>query len=148
MVAQYQRLLLEEEVVSRGGIAINKHFSNGSFTFSAGLIDAYHLESKSARYPRVVVSPEVIDLVFPDKQSIPDTLIKEDDGLFFVDYLGLTAGKKPKLLNSRVSAVVQSLLKNDNPSIKEKGRWFANYSDAVLGTAFSAPRFSGKRVKA
>src|SRR5262245_15988104 len=42
-VAQFQRLLLDEELLCRGGVAVNKHFSNGSFTFSAGLIDAYRV---------------------------------------------------------------------------------------------------------
>jgi hypothetical protein len=55
-VADYQRLLLDERLLCRGGIAIDQHFSNGSFTFSAGLIRAYRVESQSARYPRVVVS--------------------------------------------------------------------------------------------
>jgi hypothetical protein len=37
-VAEYQRLFLQEGLLCRGGIAVDRHFSNGSFTFSAGLI--------------------------------------------------------------------------------------------------------------
>lgn len=148
MVAEFQRLLLDEEVICRGGIAVNKHFSNGTFTFSAGLIDAYKLESRSARFPRVVVSPDLIELVFPDKTATPSTLIKEDDGLFFVDYLGLTSKTKSTTLRKKVTSVVESLLENSDPSIKEKGRWLASYSDAILKTTLSSPKFSGKRVKA
>lgn len=147
MVAEFQRLILDEEIICRGGIAVNKHFSNGTFTFSAGLIDAYKLESRSARYPRIVVSPEVIQLVFPDQPSKIENLVKEDDGLFFIDYLGLTSNKKPQLLKRKIESIVASLLKGDDPSIKEKGRWLANYSDAVLNTTLSTPKFSGRRVK-
>ena len=87
-VADYQRLLLDERLLCRGGIAVDKHFSNGTFTFSAGLIHAYRVESKLARYPRVVVSPEVLALVYPSRGVVPRILVKEDDGLLFVDYLG------------------------------------------------------------
>lgn len=146
MVAKFQRLLLDESLLCRGGVAVNKHFSNGSFTFSAGLIDAYHVESKTARFPRVVISPEVMDLVYPNRQGTPPFLIEEDDGLFFVDYVGLTAKIRPKTLQKAVSTVVADLLANSNSSVREKGMWIASYSDAILGTTHKLPRFRGKRV--
>ena len=147
MVAKYQRLLLDEELLCRGGIAVNKHFSNGSFTFSAGLIDAYRVESESARFPRVVVSPEVIELIYPDRGKISSLLVREDDGLFFVDYMGITAKTKPKKLSDAVANVVKDLMASSNPSVREKGMWLASYSDAVLGTVHKSPRFTGKQVR-
>ncbi|WP_157656244.1 hypothetical protein [Burkholderia ubonensis] len=146
-VAEYQRLLLDEGLLCRGGVAVNKHFSNGSFTFSAGLIQAYRVESKAARYPRVVISPEVLSLVYPSMASIPGFLIKEDDGLYFIDYLGLTADKRPKTLEKSISEVVNRLSSSENSSVREKGQWIAAYSDAILGTTHSQPRFSGLRIK-
>ena len=147
MVGNFQRLLLDESLLCRGGIAVNKHFSNGSFTFSAGLIDAYYVESKTARFPRVVISPEVMDLVYPNRQTPPPFLIEEDDGLFFVDYLGLTAKIRPKTLQKAITSVVADLLVNSSPSVREKGMWIAAYSDAILGTQNKVPRFSGKHVR-
>ncbi|CAH0352505.1 hypothetical protein [Aquabacterium sp. CECT 9606] len=141
-VADYQRLLLDEHLLCRGGIAVNKHFSNGSFTFSAGLIEAYKVESRIARYPRVVVSPDVLDLIFPDRTDIPKHLVKEDDGLFFVDYIGLTKRRKPVLLTRTLGAVVSNLSLNTSPSVREKGLWLASYSDSVLATNLSSPRFT------
>ncbi|PIF37757.1 hypothetical protein CLV01_3467 [Delftia sp. 60] len=140
-VADYQRFLLDEHLVCRGGIAVNKHFSNGTFTFSAGLIDAYRVESKSARYPRVVVSKEVLDLVFPNGKKAPKQLIEEDDGLFFIDYIGMTKNKKPKHLIEAIEIVTRDLVDSTNASVKEKGVWLAAYSDSVLNTNFSRPRF-------
>ncbi|SBT06400.1 conserved hypothetical protein [Candidatus Accumulibacter aalborgensis] len=145
-VGDYQRLLLDEELLCRGGIAINKHFSNASFTFSAGLIDAYMVESKMARYPRVVVSPEVLDLALPGRKSIPPFLVQEDDGLFFVDYLGLTKNKRRKHLHDVVARIVLRLLTSPEPSVREKGRWLAAYSDAVLPTSLRQARFSGRNI--
>lgn len=146
-VADYQRLLLDERLLCRGGIAVDQHFSNGSFTFSAGLIRAYRVESESARYPRVVVSPEVLALVYPNRDKIPAFLVKEDDGLFFVDYLGLTRTRKPALLKTAVTDLVSSLSANHSASVREKGHWLAAYSDAVLQTDLRVPRFVGRRVK-
>lgn len=146
-VADYQRLLLDEGLLCRGGIAIDNHFSNGSFTFSAGLIRAYEIESKAARYPRVVVSPDVLDLVYPNRNTDPSFLIKEDDGLLFVDYLGLTRRKRPTLLQNAVRDLVARLSTHGNPSVREKGHWLAAYSDAVLRTRMRVPRFVGRRVQ-
>lgn len=141
-VANYQRLLLDEGLLCRGGIAVNKHFSNGTFTFSAGLIEAYHVESKIARYPRVVISPELIDLLFPEKRKIPKFLIQEDDGMMFIDYVGTTHKQRPKKLNASISNVVTNLLSQKDPSLREKGLWLAAYSDAVLATKLSPNKFS------
>lgn len=146
-VADYQRLLLDERLLCRGGIAVDQHFSNGSFTFSVGLVRAYRVESQSARYPRVVVSPDVLSLVYPNREAIPAFLVKEDDGLFFVDYLGLTRNRKPALLGNAVSELVSSLSAHTNPSVREKGHWLAAYSDAVLQTHLRIPRFVGRRVR-
>lgn len=140
-VAAYQRLLLDEGLLCRGGIAINKHFSNGSFTFSAGLIEAYHVESTAARYPRVVVSPDALGLIYPDRSSIPAFLVEEDDGLLFIDYLRLTARRRPKHLGKKLAEITGQLAKGSDPSIREKGVWLAAYSDSVLGTSLSRPRF-------
>jgi hypothetical protein len=147
-VAQYQRLLLDEGLTCRGGIAVNKHFSVNSFTFSAGLIDAYVVESTAARYPRVVISQDLLALVYPEGIINSSFLIKEDDGLWFVDYLGLTSNMRPKSLLRSVEGVVLGLFASESASVREKGLWLASYADAVLKTELKPPRFSGKHVTA
>ncbi|WP_144657845.1 hypothetical protein [Achromobacter dolens] len=146
-VAEFQRLLLDEGLLCRGGVAVNKHFSNGTFTFSAGLIDAYLIESSSARYPRVVIAPDVMDLIYPEKLRIPSSLILEDDGVYFIDYVGITKKKRPKKLSHSIAEVVEGLLKNSNPSVREKGLWLAQYSDSILETSLKRPKFTGGRVR-
>jgi len=145
-IGDYQRLLLDEQLLCRGGIAYGEHFSNGSFTFSSGLIEAYKVESESSRYPRVVVSPELIKLIYPDNIGIPSCLIHEDDGFIFVDYLGLTHRKRPKHLSRSIEALVNNLMKNPEPSVREKGLWLANYSDAIFDSKHTPPKFTGKHT--
>ncbi|MBN8628891.1 MAG: hypothetical protein J0M17_25745 [Planctomycetes bacterium] len=146
-VAEYQRLLLDEELLCRGGISVNKHFSNGSFTFSAGLIAAYQVESRLARYPRVVISQDVLELVLPktSRTRLPRALMREDDGLVFVDYIGHTQRKRPKKLRGAVGKIVGRLANREEPSVKEKALWLAAYSDAVLKTKLRRPRFTDLR---
>lgn len=139
-IAKYQRLLLDEGLLCRGGVAVNQHFSNGEFTFSAGLIDAYKVESETARFPRVVISPNVIDLVFPEKIISPE-LILEDDGQYFIDYLGITKNKRLNNLKKSVKEIVLDLKTSKNSSVREKGIWLANYSDAILSSKLTQPKF-------
>ncbi|WP_448693500.1 hypothetical protein [Pseudomonas rhizophila] len=145
-IAEYQRYLLDEQLLCRGGVAVNQHFTNGTFTFSAGLIDAYDVESKSARYPRVVIAPDVIDLIYPNTPPSIE-VVKEDDGLYFIDYIGVTKNRQPRLLKNAIRDVVDSLKNSDTPSIREKGIWLANYSDAILRTNHTPPKFVGGRVQ-
>lgn len=145
-IAEYQRYLLDEQLLCRGGVAVNQHFTNGTFTFSAGLIDAYDVESKSARYPRVVIAPDVIDLIYPNGTPSIE-IVKEDDGLYFIDYIGVTKNRQPRLLKNAIRDIVNSLKNSETPSIREKGIWLANYSDAILRTNHTPPKFEGGRVQ-
>lgn len=145
-IAQYQRYLLDEKLLCRGGVAVNQHFTNGNFTFSAGLIDAYEVESKLARYPRVVIAPDLIDLIYPNGMSSVE-IVREDDGLHFIDYIGVTKNRQPILLKNAIREVVGSLKNSEIPSVREKGIWFANYSDAILRTSHTPPKFEGGRVQ-
>ncbi len=50
-------LLIEKGILFRGGLTIGNiiHNENGT-VFGQALIDAYQLETKSAKYPRIVLS--------------------------------------------------------------------------------------------
>ncbi len=60
-------VLLEKGILFRGGMTIGNiiHNDNGT-VFGQDLIDAYQLESKSAKYPRIILSDKLIsELNFP-----------------------------------------------------------------------------------
>lgn len=145
VIATYQYDLFREGIICRGGIAYGKHFLQESFLFSNGLIEAYRIESEIARYPRIVVSTDLIDLIYKNGETdknIP--LIKENDGLFFVDFL-----KDMDLVES--STYLKLILdsnKSSNVSVKEKHRWLTEYFDYKVSESdcpvarFGQPRFS------
>lgn len=60
-------LLMEKGILFRGGLTIGNiiHNDNGT-VFGQGLIDAYFLETKNAKYPRIVLSDKLIkELNYP-----------------------------------------------------------------------------------
>lgn len=137
-VSMYQKHLIKNGFLCRGGIVINKHYSTNSFIFSPALIDAYLVESEKAIYPRVVVSSDVVELLFPDGK-VPNILIKEYDGLHFVNYL---EGEDDESFINKVSGIVKSCIESKSTSIIQKGIWLANYCDRAVGTSLSPKRFS------
>lgn len=116
--------LLEEEILSRGGISFGKHFSDEDFLFSRGLVDAYLLEIEKARTPRIVISPDLIELYRGRDVSF---LVKERDGLSFVDYLD--AQQKDQI------AISQKLIDRgvQNPALAEKLIWLGEYVNFRFG---------------
>ncbi|MFC2118154.1 hypothetical protein ACFLSY_05895 [Bacteroidota bacterium] len=60
-------ILLEKEILFRGGLTIGKiiHNENGT-VFGQGLIDAYKLERNNAKYPRIILSDKLLkELNYP-----------------------------------------------------------------------------------
>lgn len=145
VIAKYQYDLFCEGIICRGGIAYGKHFFKEGFLFSNGLIEAYRIESEIAKYPRIVVSTDLIELIYKNGDIDKDIpLLKENDGLFFVDFL-----EDRDLIES--SIYLESMLntsKSSNVSVKEKQRWLTEYFDSKVSesdcpvTKFGEPRFS------
>ena len=133
LVAGFQRDLVVRKLLCRGGVAYGKHFSDGSFMFSQGLIDAYRLEQE-ARYPRIVVSPELLELLVPTHvagAALP--ILKADDNLTFVDFVD--AQSLPPALET-----AKALLKESrDPAVREKALWLARYLEHRSGKDGFAP---------
>ena len=144
IVSKFQYELFSRGLLCRGGIAYGKHFLKGGFLFSNGLIEAYKIERNIAKHPRVVVSTDLIELIYKDKKlndAIP--LVKEIDDVFFVDFLA-----NNNLSNS--AEYLKSILDNvasSDISVKEKLRWLTEYFDYKASpnssiSKFGKPRFS------
>jgi hypothetical protein len=123
LIGQYQFLLLEEGILCRGGISYGKHFQQSSFLFSEGLIRAYRIESEQAKYPRIVVDRDVIELVVHKELEIYDLLIEEADGAVFLDFLRFGDPKEVNVIVSKVTDGFQKL----SGRAREKHRWLREY---------------------
>jgi hypothetical protein len=119
-----QSSFLAEEILVRGGISFGKHFSDSDFLFSRGLVDAYLLEVEKARTPRIIVSPDLMDLFQGEAMNF---LVRERDGLSFVDYLD------PQ--NENQIETAQKLIDRGirNPILAEKLIWLGEYVNFRFG---------------
>ena len=90
-MAHYQLYLLSNGLLSRGFITQGKLFINDSFVIGSALVRVHKGEEEIAKYPRVVIDPELMKLL-PDQihryPFPPDSLLKKDrtDGLHFLNY--------------------------------------------------------------
>ena len=143
IIARFQYALLTRGLLCRGGIAFGKHFSQGDFIFSAGLIESYLLEKNIARFPRIVVSKDLLDLIsIPPEETSSLRLLRQDDGIVFVDFLRETD-------LSSLHSVVESMeneTRSAEASIREKILWLTSYFDYCASdeslTNLSSDRFS------
>jgi len=97
-VAQLAMALLNLGVLVRGGIAQGLLYHDADVVFGPALIQAYHLESKCAKFPRILVSKGVHDtsygeiIHFPSQGSAAVYLLcnflrRDADRLYHLDYL-------------------------------------------------------------
>lgn len=92
-VARIQLYVTQEfNLFVRGGIVagVLNHVPADADDFIIGpaIVDAHHIESQKAIYPRVVVSEDVLSLYGNESDTIP--YVKEGWDRPFVDYLGYT----------------------------------------------------------
>lgn len=84
----------DNPILLRGGIAKGPLYYEDDIIYGQGLTDAYLLESKLAKYPRIIFTGDTFDLgkhnakyMFPDLEDIMFRYRIDDDGLFFVNYM-------------------------------------------------------------
>lgn len=140
IISKYQYDLYIEGILCRGGVAYGKHFYENGFLFSNGLIEAYNIERKISKYPRIVVSENLINLIFPHNEGLSIyPLMKENDGAVFVDYFkNGNSGEISKALD-----YIFSTSGEIEPSVKGKHRWMLEYFNFKFPskTGLGEPRF-------
>lgn len=141
IISRWQRELLLRGLLCRGGIAFGKHFVKDRFLFSKAMIDAYRLESLHAKFPRVLVSNDLIELARGQIDIDKLSILKEDDDAIFVNYLKVSDIEIQKSLRNSITKIIEKT-KNSGPDIKEKIRWLSRYSDYIINTNVSIPQFN------
>jgi hypothetical protein len=137
-VAVLQQTLLQDGILSRGGLSYGKHYSDEEFIFSDALIRAYKIERDRAIFPRVVVDDDLLDLLGPLASNPPLSLIREADGACFVDYL---RKMMPDVARTAVSDATANWQKTP-VRVREKMRWLRDYAAYTFP---SDDEFQGER---
>lgn len=139
IVSKYQADLLASGLLCRGGISYGKHCEDSSFLFSKALINAYSIETKTAKYPRIVIDQNLLQLITPNKpdlQALP--LLKGDDNEFFINYLQ----NSPKDHTRETITALLISSKSKPVAVREKILWLSRYYDKLHNEDNSPPILS------
>lgn len=124
---QYQLLALQPPVFVRGGITFGDMFIEDDIVFGPALTQAYLLEEKNAKVPRIIMLKETLDygksqLEKDAIRMIELSIFQDDDAFYAVNYfLPLCfIGDDPDILD-RVKATVSDYLNTTiDESIRQK----------------------------
>lgn len=93
-ILHIQLKLVQNGFLIRGGISIERLFHSDEFVFGTALVNAYELESKQAKYPRIILDSNVIEIAKKFGENSPEQeeqyirqIIKKDyDGHWYLNY--------------------------------------------------------------
>jgi len=131
--------LANKGFLTRGGVAIGKLVHTDEVIFGPALVDAYNIESKISKYPRIIVDKNVIDKGLEyhsknhtredEKKYVMDIVTEDKDGYFYIDYI-LKSSSEFDDLEYDLYRYINNLKKNffanydkENSDVKEKLDW-------------------------
>ncbi len=84
----------KKPILLRGGVAKGNLFYENDIIYGEGLTKAYLLETKLAKYPRIIFTGDTLNIglnntkyMFTELEGIAKCYIKDSDGLYYIDYL-------------------------------------------------------------
>lgn len=111
--------LIKMGVLVRGGVAYGKHYSEDGIVYSAALIDAYRLESGEAEVPRIVISPDLADIMELSGGDSKAALSVDEDRYLFLNFARFFSADECKT----VTAALDKQLDNSPGRIARKLSW-------------------------
>jgi len=143
--------LFEKGISFRGAITIGNiiHEENG-IVFGQALIDAYQLETKSAKYPRIILSNKLIkELNYPienkkDRYPYHQYINRFDDGcvgfhqMIYYQVLNSWSEIKPEILKKNLNKIRKNIIEGldnsfENPEVFEKFNWLkTQYNNLII----------------
>lgn len=126
IVKSLQYNLFKGGVLCRGGISYGKHIFEEGFLYSYGMLEAYELERNIARYPRIVISSDLVDMAVHEWNMPPRDIpiIRENDGVCFVDFIRDQAQKE---VSSCFKKFFSHQTKSTEPGVSAKIKWLSDY---------------------
>lgn len=86
VIRKYQRTLMSHGIFVRGGVSFGKHYETDQMIFSEALVDSYKIESKIARYPRIVINQKIISEILLDCDCLPQNITNYVNSLILMDW--------------------------------------------------------------
>lgn len=116
---------LERPILVRGGIVQGNIYANGDVTFGTGLTNAYLLEERNAKVPRIIITKETIDSCTADPSSkayMEMLLIRDYDAFYFIDSFAMLYvwGQKDESYIRFCDHIQKILNSTTDDSVREK----------------------------
>lgn len=114
----------------RGGISCGDFFSDERMIWGNALIQAYKLEGQIAIYPRIIVEPEIAEIIKSIMKPEKGKLLCEDfDGIYFVDPFGINQKEQGLYLIDQFINDNAIRLRNSQKDLKiyQKINWLQQY---------------------
>ena len=136
--------LLRLRRLCRGGVARGLIYHEGSVVFGPALLAAYCLEKHVAKFPRVILSKQVVAMGssadFPVNKVFRSFTRQSDDGWRYVNILRVIrmimdteSGPPPDIVEMchGISGYIAESLSTykEKPGLQQKYEWFKNYFD-------------------
>lgn len=159
-------VLLEKGILFRGGLTIGNiiHIDNGT-VFGQGLIDAFLLETRSAKYPRIVLSDKLLnELNYPletkrNRYPYHQYLDRYDDGcvgfhqLIYYQVIESWTEMTPELLTESLNKVRRVIISGldssfEKPEVFEKYKWLKEqYNKLIILSDFDFETKTEEHIK-
>lgn len=159
-------LLIEKGILFRGGLTIGNiiHNDNGT-VFGQALIDAYQLETKSAKYPRIVLSDKLIrELNYPietkrNRYPYHQYIDRFGDGCIgfhqmiyyqvIESWTEMTSEKMISSLTNVRKTIIDGLDNSfENPDVFEKYKWLKEqYNNLIILSDFNVNDKTDENIK-
>lgn len=148
-IVHIQIELLFSDVILRGGISIGDIYHKDQIVFGPAMVEAYYLESKIAKYPRIVLKNKtIIDGILetlPDRHTIEmeseyiSSLLKVDkkDNICYLDILSQSDEFDEievyfEFLDKLKSIIETELKTNIDGRVVEKYKWLRKYYNKTV----------------
>lgn len=137
---QMQMYLLERSkpIFLRGAIIRGKIYAEKDVTFGPGLTDAYLLEEKNAKYPRIILTKDLLKYIELDTENdsiLKAVTFKDFDALYAVNYYSLISSANKETYDNIVRTVNHVLDTSIDSSIREKYLYFERNLREIVNRA-------------
>jgi hypothetical protein len=149
--------LAERGYLVRGAVTVGPLYHTEDILVGPAMVSAYHMESKVAIYPRVIVDPAIIEIARENRSDIhhPDEeekyvrsgLATADDGQLWIDYISFTkyldAGAEHDaypIYLERIGRIIREGLVHPEISVVRKYAWLHPHYVEQVELFAGAPR--------
>lgn len=145
-VIHIQLDMMSKGILLRGGITVGQLCHKDNIVYGPAMVEAYELESKSAIYPRVIISEKVFlsaalnpdNSIEEDLEWITSLLERDRDGQWYVDFLRQQQEASHdydyfKALLKIKKLIVDEIEQNETkPNVQMKYEWLKSYFNEAV----------------